>query len=1410
MADSRVLIEIVSTAKGLKVVAKDTEKLAKNVERTDKAYKDTEKSGNKYHKQEKAIHQSNLSTAKGFSKMKETMGSGSSGLVGAYATLAANVFAATAAFNALRQAAQVETLVEGFTFLADTAGRTSTIISNNIREITGNALSMEQAMRSSAIAITSGFSTEQFERLVEVGKNASIALGRNLADSVDRLTRGVAKLEPEILDELGILVRLDTATREYAAALGKTATDLTDFERRQAFLNATIEQGEEKYSALSGTIDVNAFDKLAGTFANLTHNLLQFINIGLKPFVSFFANSQLAMFGAITFLAKGIISTMFPVLTDLGNRFADTAARSKEAANAMKDDTQRAFEKLQGGLGERGTQKGDPAGFQALVASAKKGTVSTKDLNSAMKSLSISEALRKKNLDKFEGTDLKNKKKELKRIQDLKREVQDLMKAEKARAGASKGQIAAAGKASRQGIIAEGAGAIGGMGAIGGFKEAFKSMGKLNDEIKATNSNMTSSFGGGKMTEIGRGIAGGFKLASGGVRLFGAAIINAIPLFGQLIFLFGVAKTAYDKFFGMNEKLKAAFEQLDKTLESQIDKYETLEIVIGNLDAKQEALAAASEATTNATIQNQNAFKIARLEALKYSNEVKVVAGILTELSDTFEKIAQTTLNTTISNKILQQALKDIGVEVEEEVGVFEQLSNSIAENQVKILQADPTYQLFKQRIEETKKAADAEDEGNKFLFFGAKVVKAFMDMSKTGGPAFDRLSKAIGGPSALLEQIEAIDAAGGSFAVKQAKLNALFAKTTLEANAQVAAIEALGPGFSELTKKVTAFADKGKKSNPFIALGQDIDGFEKKLRDLLTQELKAFGDDTQGALKSAQELVKTAIPADALETFKSLGITYETIVGSLGELIDKNGEFVEGGKTAVGNAANEFTQHGLAVETLKEKLAVLKAQLEIQKKQASIAELENELALKNQNLQIRGTFELRPQDEIAQANFVAETRKKLALEEFKNKNEQLARSFKVEMDSIAKKNIGDQARIDELQKAEKAAFLERLIQAGLEADFTFKKLEKARLDAVKSAASKGSVADRGAAAMEGGFAGAGLAQQVELANRTVQPFIDQMKEFGPEGELMSSVAQGAFTIAGSIAAIGEAGFKSAEGMQAVGNMIGAVGGIMAANSKNQIAEIDKQIEMEKKRDGKSKESLAKIKQMEKQKEQIERKAFEMRKKMLIAQTIASTAAGVMSTMEKGGFFVSPLAMIVAAMGAAQVALISRQTFQGGGGSTEAAKPQSISIGKRDNRVDVSRTQNAGELAYLRGERGIGNTANNFTPSGAAGMRSYGAGMKSYASGILVGEQGPEIVSPAGPVNVTPNDKLGGGTSNVNFTINAVDAAGVQQVLEEQRGNIIGMIREAAHAHGEEFIEAVDTSAYGEASGGVGGGGGYG
>ena len=56
----------------------------------------------------------------------------------------------------------------------------------------------------------------------------------------------------------------------------------------------------------------------------------------------------------------------------------------------------------------------------------------------------------------------------------------------------------------------------------------------------------------------------------------------------------------------------------------------------------------------------------------------------------------------------------------------------------------------------------------------------------------------------------------------------------------------------------------------------------------------------------------------------------------------------------------------------------------------------------------------------------------------------------------------------------------------------------------------------------------------------------------------------------------------------------------------------------------------------------------------------------------------------------------------------------------------------------------------------------------------------------------------GTGEHNVNFTINAIDAEGVESVLERQRGNIIGMIRGAANGYGTGFLEEVDTDVVGD------------
>lgn len=323
--------------------------------------------------------------------------------------------------------------------------------------------------------------------------------------------------------------------------------------------------------------------------------------------------------------------------------------------------------------------------------------------------------------------------------------------------------------------------------------------------------------------------------------------------------------------------------------------------------------------------------------------------------------------------------------------------------------------------------------------------------------------------------------------------------------------------------------------------------------------------------------------------------------------------------------------------------------------------------------------------------------------------------------------------------------------------------------------------------------------EKLEAMNTALAPMREQLMSMGPEGELVATAQQGILTLASAFDVVSSAGLGSAEGMAAVGSAIASVSSIMAANSKAQIAEIDAQIAAEKKRDGKSVDSLNKIKGMEKKKEAMERKAFERNKKMQMAQTVANTAASIMGVMSgvKDPFVSAPLAIAQAAMfavmGAAQLAVISKQKYDGGSSSIE--KPQTnLSIGKRSNAVDVSKAATAGELNYLRGGRttggGLGGAGGGL-PGASMGRRGYADG------GVVVGERGPEVITPTTQVDVTPNYALSGGETNVNFTINAVDSAGVEDVLMNQRGNIIRMIREAANDHGQMFLEDIDTQTYG-------------
>ena len=138
--------------------------------------------------------------------------------------------------------------------------------------------------------------------------------------------------------------------------------------------------------------------------------------------------------------------------------------------------------------------------------------------------------------------------------------------------------------------------------------------------------------------------------------------------------------------------------------------------------------------------------------------------------------------------------------------------------------------------------------------------------------------------------------------------------------------------------------------------------------------------------------------------------------------------------------------------------------------------------------------------------------------------------------------------------------------------------------------------------------------------------------------------------------------------------------------------------------------------------------AFQAAKALNIAMAIMNTAAGATKALSQGGVFGPLLAGLVIAAGAVQIAAIQSQQYQGRktGGLVQKGQP------------------------------------------------------------YVVGEGGSEMFIPNRTGTIIPNGNMPGSGQNINvhFTINAVDSAGVDELLVSRRSTITNIIRDAATQKG--------------------------
>jgi lambda family phage tail tape measure protein len=334
MSKITVGFELKDATKSVDAVDASGKRLNKTLERTQELMKGT-KGGSRA--ANAAFQQTEYNTARG------TIGTGASGrdfakqsreldgLVRLYAVYAANVFAAGAAFRALSEAMNTTNMIAGLNQLGAASGVAMGGLAKRFAEASGGAISLRESMEATAKAVSSGLSQAQFLKLGDVAKKASQALGVNMSDAVSRLTRGITKLEPELLDELGIFTKVGKATEDYARAIGKPVSALTDFERRQAFANSVLEEGARKFGQIE--IPTNPYDKLLATLKNVAQAGLEIVNNVLAPFAKLLSNNTGLLVGAIALIGAKIVKDALPAIGQWRSSLKDAADEARKRSS---------------------------------------------------------------------------------------------------------------------------------------------------------------------------------------------------------------------------------------------------------------------------------------------------------------------------------------------------------------------------------------------------------------------------------------------------------------------------------------------------------------------------------------------------------------------------------------------------------------------------------------------------------------------------------------------------------------------------------------------------------------------------------------------------------------------------------------------------------------------------------------------------------------------------------------------------------------------------------------------------------------------------------------------------------------------------------------------------------------------
>lgn len=198
---------------------------------------------------------------------------------------------AAAAFAALKGAqaavdfakfgAGVQRQTRALEGLAQSAGTSGDAIVSAIQESSSFTIDRMAAMEAAtkAMLLDVAETPEAFERLTNVATQLGRAMGQDATKSIDDFVTAAGRQSKQIADNLGLMVSSADANQRFASTMGIAIDSMTDAQKKQAFLNEMLRQGELKLEDMGEQTlgAAGSFEQLSAAAADLKSGLAEIV-----------------------------------------------------------------------------------------------------------------------------------------------------------------------------------------------------------------------------------------------------------------------------------------------------------------------------------------------------------------------------------------------------------------------------------------------------------------------------------------------------------------------------------------------------------------------------------------------------------------------------------------------------------------------------------------------------------------------------------------------------------------------------------------------------------------------------------------------------------------------------------------------------------------------------------------------------------------------------------------------------------------------------------------------------------------------------------------------------------------------------------------------------------------------------